>query len=92
MAAMVILKIAFCIVAISALIVFYRFIAGPTLADRMIALDILTLILIASFVIYTVGLAISGRGGTFYLDVALIYALLSFTAVIAVAKYLEAKR
>ncbi len=88
----VLVKISFYLILVASLMVLYRFIAGPTLVDRIIALDVLTLVLIASFVVYTVGLSLNGKGESFYLDVAIIYALLSFIAVVAVAKYLEAKK
>jgi multicomponent Na+:H+ antiporter subunit F len=63
-----------------------RFIKGPTAADRVVAFDVLTVISI-SIIIYA-ALA-EGRG--IYLDVALVYALLSFLGVIAIARYLEGR-
>ncbi|WP_058555035.1 monovalent cation/H+ antiporter complex subunit F [Thiohalocapsa sp. ML1] len=61
-----------------------RFILGPSSADRIIAFDSLTIISITGIVL--VALA-EGRG--IYLDVALVYALLSFLGVIVVARYIE---
>ena len=63
-----------------------RFVKGPTAADRVIAFDVLTIISIAFIVL---GAIIEQRG--IYLDVALVYALLSFLGVIAVARYLEGR-
>ena len=62
----------------------YRLIKGPTNADRMVALDILTtstVVLIAYLSWYF--------GRIIYLDIALIYAVLSFIAVIVLGRYLE---
>ncbi len=62
----------------------YRLIKGPTNADRMVALDILTtstVVLIAYLAWYF--------GRIIYLDIALIYAVLSFIAVIVLGRYLE---
>jgi multicomponent Na+:H+ antiporter subunit F len=61
-----------------------RFILGPSSADRIIAFDSLTIISMTGIVL--VALA-EGRG--IYLDVALVYALLSFLGVIVVARYIE---
>ena len=61
----------------------FRFLKGPTTADRVVAFDTLTIITIT--VIGFVAL-IDDRG--IYLDVAVVYALLSFLGVIAIARYL----
>jgi multicomponent Na+:H+ antiporter subunit F len=66
------------------LLALFRFLMGPSDADRVVAFDVLTTILISGIAL--VALA-EGRG--IYLDVALVYALLSFLGVIAVARYLE---
>jgi multicomponent Na+:H+ antiporter subunit F len=66
------------------LLALFRFLVGPSSADRVVAFDVLTTILITGIAL--VALA-EGRG--IYLDVAVIYALLSFLGVITVARYLE---
>jgi multicomponent Na+:H+ antiporter subunit F len=66
------------------LLALVRFILGPTSADRVVAFDGLTIVSITGIVL--VALA-EGRG--IYLDVALVYALLSFLGVIVVARYIE---
>ena len=57
---------------------------GPSAADRVVAFDVLTIIAITAIVL----VALTERRAI-YLDVALIYALLSFLGVIVVARYLE---
>jgi multicomponent Na+:H+ antiporter subunit F len=66
------------------LLVLYRFIKGPTAVDRVIAFDGLTIVSITGILL---GALAEGRG--IYLDVALVYALLSFLGVIVVARFLE---
>lgn len=63
-----------------------RFIKGPSAADRVVAFDVLTVISITFIVLAALA---EGRG--IYLDVAIVYALLSFLGVIAVARYLEGR-
>ena len=61
-----------------------RLVLGPTLVDRIVAIDMLTIISIALIVLYA---HVSGR--FVYIDVALVYGLLSFLAVLAIARFLE---
>ena len=80
----VLLALAACLVGAAFLLALYRFFRGPSAADRVVAFDVLTIVAITG-----IGLAaiVAGRG--IYLDVALVYALLSFLGVIVVARYLE---
>jgi multicomponent Na+:H+ antiporter subunit F len=66
------------------LLALYRFIKGPSTADRVIAFDVMTIIGITS-----IGLVALVEQRGIYLDVALVYALLSFLGVIVIARYLE---
>jgi len=66
------------------LLALYRFVKGPSPADRIVAFDVMTIVTITGIVLTAL---VEGRG--VYLDVALIYALLSFLGVIVVARYLE---
>ena len=61
-----------------------RLMLGPTLIDRIVAIDMLTIISISLIVLYA---HVSGRFE--YIDVALVYGLLSFLAVLAIARFLE---
>jgi len=62
----------------------YRLLKGPTASDRAVALDALTNITTAMLVLIAL---LSSR--FIYLDVALVYAILAFIGVIAIARYLE---
>jgi multicomponent Na+:H+ antiporter subunit F len=61
-----------------------RLILGRTVVDRVVAVDMLTIISISVITLYA---DVSGR--FIYLDVALVYGVLSFLSVLAVARYLE---
>jgi multicomponent Na+:H+ antiporter subunit F len=62
----------------------FRLILGHTVVDRVAAVDLLTIFSISLIALYA---HIAGR--FIYLDVALVYGVLSFLAVLAVARYLE---
>jgi multicomponent Na+:H+ antiporter subunit F len=66
------------------LLVLWRFIKGPSAVDRVVAFDGLTIVSITGIL-----LAALAEGRSVYLDVALVYALLSFLGVIVVARFLE---
>lgn len=72
------------VITFAFLLSFFRIIKGPTTGDRFIALDAATTITTALLVILGV---VYNR--EWLIDVAIIYALLSFIAIIAVARYLE---
>ena len=61
-----------------------RAILGPTVSDRIVAVDALTTITTALMVMLGV---VYNR--EIYLDVALVYAVLAFMGVIIVARYME---
>jgi multicomponent Na+:H+ antiporter subunit F len=61
-----------------------RLVIGHTVIDRVAAIDMLTVISISMIALYA---HVSGR--FIYLDVALVYGVLSFLGVIAIARYLE---
>lgn len=72
------------IVLVSMLLSAARFAMGPTVVDRIVAFDGLTVISISLIA----AIALLAKG-FIYLDVALVYGLLSFLGVIAAARYLE---
>lgn len=72
------------IIAIATLLSMYRVFRGPTTADRLVAVDIMTTITTGLMVLF----ALYYRRAIF-LDVALVYAILAFLGVIAFARYLE---
>jgi len=78
------MHIATVITMVAVLVAGTRFVLGPSVADRTVALDTLTIIstaLIVYIALYT--------NRVIYLDVAMVYGILSFVGVIVVARYLE---
>jgi multicomponent Na+:H+ antiporter subunit F len=61
-----------------------RLTLGPTVIDRVTAVDTLTIVSISTMAFYAL---MAER--FIYLDAALVYGVLSFLAVLAVARYLE---
>jgi multicomponent Na+:H+ antiporter subunit F len=80
----VIINLAAVLAGIAFLLVLWRFIKGPGPVDRIIAFDGLTIVSITGILFAALA---EGRG--IYLDVALVYALVSFLGVIVVARFLE---
>lgn len=62
----------------------YRAIVGPTVADRVVAINMISTKV--SIIIILVALILGEKN---YVDVALIYAMVSFITTVSVAKYLE---
>jgi len=63
---------------------FIRVIKGPTAPDRVVGLDTINTIVIIGMVIFGAAL-----NEVIYIDVAIVYALLSFVTTLFIAKYLE---
>ena len=66
------------------LVILIRLAMGPTTPDRLVALDTLNTIIVVSMVI--LGMAFKE---VIYIDVAIVYALLSFITTLFIAKYIE---
>lgn len=78
----------FIIAAVALLICIFlaliRVIRGPTAPDRIVGLDTINTIVIATMIL--IGAALKE---IIYIDVAIVYALLSFVTTLYIAKYLE---
>jgi len=61
-----------------------RLILGPTVPDRIVALDTINTLVVAGMIL--VGAAFEE---VIYIDVAIVYAILSYIGTLYVAKYLE---
>ncbi len=75
------------IIAVNAFLCLYRAIRGPTVQDRVLSINIvatktLSVLVLVAFIFKS----------TFYLDVAIIYALLNFIITVTVSRYLEAEK
>lgn len=79
-----VLTLAYALIFFSILFGIVRLILGSRTVDRVIAIDLMTVVSIALIALYA-----HHAGRFIYLDVALVYGLLSFLGVLAVARYLE---
>mgnify|MGYP002338662129 CR=1 FL=1 len=79
-----ILTIAAGIMLLSLILSIIRFIKGPCYTDRVISFDVMT---IASLAIIATVAYLTQR--IIYLDIAMVYGILSFLGVLVVARYLE---
>jgi len=80
-------SIAILVIVIAATLTLYRAIKGPSVYDRVLAVNLIggkTVILLA-----LIGFAYERL---FFLDIALVYALINFIAVLAFLKYRETGR
>ena len=64
------------------IIVLYRLVKGSLLEDRLLALNVISVLIILIMGYYAL---LYDQG--FYLDIALVYALLSFSEILAVVKF-----
>ena len=65
-------------------LVLWRMVKGPTAADRVIAMDLLSVLVVA----FLVALSIHAGQAT-YLDVAIAFACIAFLGTIALARFIE---
>lgn len=65
----------------------WRLLAGPTLADRVVALDLVSMLLVVFLVLFTM---VSGVGAYIYAGIGL--ALVSFLGTVAFAHYIDRTR
>ena len=77
-------NIAAALIFLAIILSIIRLVIGTTPVDRIVAIDMLTVISISLVALYA---HVSGR--FIYIDVALVYGLLSFLSVLAIARYLE---
>jgi len=74
----------FAVIIIAVVLALIRAIRGPTSPDRVVGIDIMVTVTVALMVLLSLFFE-----RKIYLDVALIYAVLSFVGVIAIARYLD---
>ncbi len=79
-----ILHISLVISMMGILVATIRLFKGPAPCDRAVALDTMTLISISTIVLVAL---FAGR--VIYLDAAMVYAILSFLGIVAIARHIE---
>jgi multicomponent Na+:H+ antiporter subunit F len=76
--------VALALLGAALLLAFVRLVRGPDLANRVVALDLLSVLGVG-----TAAAAAVVSGDAVYLDVALILALIAFVSTVAFARYAE---
>jgi multicomponent Na+:H+ antiporter subunit F len=76
--------IALCMIGVAILLAVLRLIRGPSLPDRVVALDLISILVAGMTAIYAIA-----SGQAVFLDVATILALISFLGTVAFARYVE---
>jgi len=74
----------FWMVMLAIVLAFVRLAKGPSLPDRVVALDMITVLIVAFCALFAVF-----SGTPAFLDVALIVALVGFLATVALARFAE---
>lgn len=77
-------EITLVLLTLAILLAFIRLVIGPDPADRIVALDLISVLIVAylgAFAIYT--------GANAFLDVAIAYALIAFLGTVALARFRE---
>ncbi len=72
------------VLGFSILLIFYRFFKGPSIADKIIALDLLITTGIGIIAVYSI---VHGRST--FMDTAMILALIAFLSTVAFSYYIE---
>ncbi len=72
------------IVMIGAFLSVLRVLFGPTVADRVVGVDTLNTLIVAGMVLLG-----AAYDRTIYIDIAIVYALLSYIGTLAIARYLQ---
>ena len=81
------LDISFVLVMLGVAAAFIRLIKGPSLPDRVVALDMMTVLIVAFC-----GLFAMLSEDAAFLDVAIVLALVGFLATVALARFVERRQ
>jgi multicomponent Na+:H+ antiporter subunit F len=65
----------------------YRVIKGPTIADRVVAIEIMGIIVVGICVVLSIS-----TGKAFLIDIGIAWIILSFIGTLTMAKYLERRK
>ena len=79
--------VALTMLAAAACVTFIRLLKGPTLPDRVVAIDLIGVVMVCILVV----MAAATRQQAF-LDVAMVVALISFVGTVAYSRYIERTR
>ncbi|WP_456365262.1 cation:proton antiporter [Thermococcus sp.] len=72
------------IVMIAGFLSVLRILLGPTVPDRVVGVDTLNTLVVAAMILLS-----AAYDRTIYIDIAIVYALLSYIGTLAIARYLQ---
>jgi multicomponent Na+:H+ antiporter subunit F len=78
------IEITFILLLVSMVIAFVRLVRGPSLPDRIVALDLLTLLAVGMIALFAIR-----EDQPVFLDAAIALALVAFLGTVAYARFLE---
>lgn len=78
------LMLTFAALSISLILAMIRLIIGPSLPDRVVALDLIAYIVIAFIATYAITTGVSD-----FIDAAIVVALIAFLGTVAFARYVQ---
>lgn len=84
---MIIFSIGALVLVFLMILCFFRVIFGLTIPDRVVSLDTINTLVVSAMVL--LGAAYKEA---VYIDIAIVYALLSFVTTLFIAKYIESKK
>ena len=76
--------VAFALMGFAFVLVFVRLVRGPSLPDRVVALDMVAYLAVGVIALWTLVTGVAA-----YLDAALVLALIAFLATVAFGRYIE---
>ena len=79
--------VALTMLAAAACVTFIRLLKGPTLPDRVVAIDLIGVLMVCILVVTA-----ADTGHQAFLDVAMVVALISFVGTVAYSRYIERSR
>lgn len=79
-----VVEVCFAMLCLALIIAFMRLAIGPTVADRVVALDLISIISVGLIILYDVATALP-----VFLDAAIVLALVGFVGTIGFSRYIE---
>ena len=79
-----VITVVFAVMCVALTLATLRLLLGPTLADRVVALELMASVTVGIIAVYTISSEVSD-----FLDVAVVLALTAFLAAVGFARYLE---
>jgi multicomponent Na+:H+ antiporter subunit F len=79
-----VLTLVFVMLTLSLFLAFIRLVRGPSLPDRVVALDLIAVIAVGMITVYAIDLE-----QRVFLDAAIVVALIAFLGTVAFAQYVE---